>query len=446
MDEPLGYLAAISLVAVGYGKIYIIGSRFVKDFKILFYDYTGNFPEGVSEFVDIYLGRYLMDYGIEIMPVTINLVSDRALNLIKWIIHDDDNERKILLDFSNSPTVKFYVRKLARMLELDTYIVYLAGDLRFYCFPREYSEDTSDMHRKIYIREPPGFPEIFSRAVKAQSGIRLDEHLYLMASGLACGEITMNIQDEQYEIHTPTREIVYPFEGLPKFRRTTSYFRKVAIVGCGALGTFYSIQMALLINMRLLRVKEVVFIDPDEIELVNFNRQVLYWGNTVKEPKAYVIADRFQRMVYDPVITYYHEARFSEVKDRLRDVDLIVEGVDTWEARKEIARFAIKNKIPLITSGVELLAGHETYYQPNRTYCPFHSISLDKKVDPVNTTGCLRIDPSVIFTNITIASSAILNSLVTQEPLNGVMYYSLRGEYGIYKRFRLEKYTGSCGD
>jgi len=444
VDEPLGYIPAISLVAVGFGKIYIIGSRNVKRFKILFYDYSGNFPEGIREFVNAYLGKYLIDYGIDVVPITINLVSDRALSLVNNVIHDDDNERKIILDFSTNPTVKIYVRKLSQLTGLNTYAASLAGDLKVYRFIRS---KLGGREEKYHIRGGlPGFPEIYSRALKSQSSIGEGEQLYLLASGLISGEITLDIQDENFEIHTPTYEIGYPFPGLPRMVRNIGQIRKVAIVGCGALGTFYAIQLALLINMRMLRIKEIVFIDPDDIELVNFNRQVLYWGDTIKEPKASVMAERFEKMIYDPIITRSYEATFSEVKQEIVDSDLIIEGVDTWEARKQIARFAIENKIPLITAGVELLVGHETAYWPNKTYCPFHSISLEEKVDPVNRTGCLMIDPSVIFTNITMASLAILNSIGLSEPLNGVTYYSLKGEYEIYQRFKLETYREPCGD
>ncbi len=440
-NEPLAYIAALALVAVGYGKIYIVGSREVKDFKILFSSYTGNFAKGVEEFVDTYLGKYLMDYGIEIVPITINLGSDSTLNLLKNIIEDDDNEQKIVLDFSTAPVIKIYLRKLIKMTRLPAYVASLAGDLKVM-----FLSDYINRKRKIVMPKTSGFPKVYARSVKAQSKIRPDEHLYLLASGLTIGEMTMYIQDEEGELFVPVPEIPYPFRGLGNLNTYAGSFRRVAIIGCGALGTFYAIQLALLQNMRMLRIKEVIFVDPDDIDVVNFNRQIIYWGDTIGRPKAEVMAERFQSMVYDPTVTTYHVGLFSEVKNRLTDVDLIIEGVDNWEARKEITSFAIKNKIPLITSGVSILAGHETYYIPHKTYCPYHSIALADKKDPDVPVGCMRIEPSIIFTNITIATLAILNSLCLAEPLNGVTYYSLRGGYEISERFKLEKFDGSCGD
>ncbi len=428
-------------MAVGYGRIVIIGSKEVRDFKILFYDYSGNFPVGIERFVDMYLGKYLMNYGIELEPVTINLASNGALNLVLKMMEDDPNERKVILDFSNTPAIKIYVRKLFNETHIPTYVCSLAGDLRIYNM-KPMERETALLLRK----EHGGFPEIYSRAVKARMKALSDEHLYLLASGLVSGEITMDIQDEENELHLSTYMLGYPFKELGRLKRHFGALKKVAIVGCGALGTFYAIQLALLQNMRMLRLKEVVFVDPDEIELVNFNRQVLFWGDTIGEPKAQVMAERFQRMVYDPVIVRHYNTTFEEIQKELTDVDLIIEGVDRWEVRKRITNFAIEHKIPLITAGVEVIRGHETVYFPNKTYCPYHSINLAEKKDPENPTGCLQIDPSVIFSNMTVASLAILNSLMLEEPLNGVMYYSLKGEYEIYDRFKVDRFSGSCGD
>lgn len=440
-NEPLAYLVALSLVAVGYGRIYVIGSREVKDFKILFSEYTGNFVEGIGKFVDTYLGKYLMDYGIEITPITINLSSESTLNLVKNIIEDDGNEKKVILDFTTAPVVKIYLRKLMRVTNLPAYIASFAGDLMI-----AFLDERVDERRKTTMLRSSSFPKVYARAVKAQSRTISDEHLYLLACGLALGEMTLHIQDERGELFIPTPEIMYPFEGLSGLSTYAGNFKKVAIIGCGALGTFHAIQLSLLQNMRMLRIKEIIFVDPDDIDIVNFNRQIIYWGDTIGRPKAEVMAERFQRMVYDPVITTYHVGPFSEAKDKLTDVDLIIEGVDNWEARKEIATFAIENKIPLITSGVSVLVGYESYYLPNRTYCPYHSISLSEKKDPETPVGCLQIEPSVIFTNITMSAMAILNSLCLTEPLNGVAYYNLGGGYEIFSRFKLEKFSGSCGD
>ena len=284
---------AIVLMAIGYGRIVIVGSRDVKDFKILFYDYTGNFPEGVHKFINLYLGKYLMNYDVDLLPITINLASDSALNLITQIIRDDPMERQVIVDFSQNPVVKVYLRKLFRETNIDTYVASISGDLRIY------SMRGRDGGRVLLReREHGGFPEIYSRALRAQMKSIFDEHLYLLACGLISGEVTMDIQDDENELHLPTDIVVYPFRGLGRFKRSVGPVRKIAIIGCGALGTFYAIQLALMQNMRMMRFKEVVFVDPDEIELVNFNRQVLFWGDTIGEPKAEVMADRFQKMLY----------------------------------------------------------------------------------------------------------------------------------------------------
>lgn len=435
-DNPLAYLAVIGLVAVGFGRIYIFGSRNLYKFKMLFDDVTGRYPEEVAKFIFRHLGKYLENYSLSIEPVSINLASEQALRLLLDLVKMDDNENKIMIDISNSYTVKYFVNKAVIKSKLPSYIFAPRPDGgAFYVVDMK-----KDKRSYKYLGEAYAF------AIKYAALPLPLWHLYLMFTGMILAEATLRIQKPPKHFFTPTPYISFPFSGLGKIKPHVGVMRKVALIGCGALGTFYAIQLALMQNMQMLRIKKLVFVDPDEVELVNFNRQVLFWGDTLGEPKAKIMAQRYKNMVYDKVETEYYVAKFSEVSDKLRDVDLIIEGVDNWAARKEIAKFAVRNKIPLLSSGVEVLNGHATYYLPKRTYCPFHSMDLENKYDPPGREGCLVIEPSVIFTNITVASMGILTSLVMDPPLNGVIYYSLTGLYEKYKRFHLEKFSGSCGD
>ena len=450
-DNPYAYIGVISAVAVGFGKIYVIGSRYVKNFMILFDRYTGNFSRGVVEFVERHLWKFLENYGMELEAVPINLASSSALRLVEHLMRIDDSEKKIIFDLSTDLHVKLFVWKLMKYTKSTTYMALLSEGVKLYALSdlvlgEDRAFKLSSQKPAVIIRD------IYSRLQKQKASKIPIEHLFLLASGLSLGEIALRVNEKlsaeggEERTFVPTKELEFPFEGAPRLRGGTLNLRKVVVVGVGALGTFYAIQLALMINLGLLRVKEIVFVDPDTIELTNFNRQVLYWGDTIGLPKAEVMAERFQRMVNGSVIAKYEEARFEDVEDRMRDATLIIEGVDTWAARKNIARFALKYKRPLISAGVTLLSGQETFYLPFKTYCPFHSINLAKKEDPPVDESCLNITPSVIFTNMTIASLAVLTSIGAKNPLNGVLYYSLEGYYKTYKRFYLEKYDRPCGD
>lgn len=445
-NDPYSYISLISAVAVGLGKIYLIGSGQVRNFKVLFKTVSGDFFREAAKFVEEYFGRFLDNYNIEINPISINLASEAALNLIKNIVNEDDSEYKVVLDLSTDLNIKLFTWKLGKLTKAHTYIIAFYDGLKLYAI--------SEMLRKKEASKVDRIlNEIFVKVQKQVASKIPIEHLFLLASGLALGEIVMQIQGEfgrgdgeSLSKFIPALEVEFPFENIPPLRATPQSIRSIAVIGAGALGTFYAIQLATMINLRLLEVKEIIFVDPDNIEQTNFNRQVIYWGDTIGRPKAEVMAERFQWMVNEQILVKYEEARFEEVRDRLRNATLIIEGVDTWAARKEIARFAIQNKKPLISAGVELLHGHTTFYLPLRTYCPFHAIDLERKMDPPVDESCLNIQPSVIFTNMTLASLAVLTSVGTRSPLNGVLYYSLEGLYPKYRRFDTHGCYGSCGD
>ncbi|MCR8471895.1 MAG: ThiF family adenylyltransferase [Crenarchaeota archaeon] len=443
-NDPYSYISLISAIAVGFGRIYIIGSRQVRDFKILFKNASGDVFRETIKFVEEHFGRYLDNYSIELNSIHINLASESALNLVKNVISEDESENKVVLDLSTDLNIKLFTWRLRSLIKVPTYIVVFCDGLKLYALSEILHRSTNKIRRVV--------SDIFVR-VQRQATSRIPiEHLFLLASGLSLGEIVMQIQGGftkedpgAYMKFTPALEVAFPFRGIPPLRAAPQRIKSIAVVGAGALGTFYAIQLATMINLKLLETREVVFIDPDRIDQTNFNRQVIYWGDTIGLSKAEVMAERFQGMIHDNVLVRYEEARFEEIKDKLKDMTLIIEGVDTWAARKEIAGFATENRIPLISAGVELLHGHETFYLPLKTYCPFHSINLGEKMDPQINESCLNIQPSVIFTNIAIASLAILTSIGAREPLNGVLYYSLEGLYPEYRRFYVQEYYESCG-
>ncbi len=450
-DNPYAYIGAITAAAIGFGNIYLVGSRHVKNFRILFEDFSGDFSRGTVRFVEKYLGRFLDDYSMRLESISINLASNSALRLVKNIIDIDESENKVILDLSTDLQVKLFVWKLMGLTGAITYMAIFSEGVKLYAL----SDIVRGSTKRISSRKKPTWiaRDMYARIQKQKTSRIPIEHLFLLASGLLLGEVALRIQgkfvvegSETAKNFVPTAEIEFPFEELPPLRSSSLTIRSIVVVGAGALGTFYAIQLATMINLGLLRVKEIIFVDPDTIELTNFNRQVMYWGDTIGMPKAEVMAERFQKMVYGELIVKDEEARFEEIEDRLKNVSLIVEGVDTWAARKEIARFAVKHRRPLISAGVSLLHGQETFYLPFRTYCPFHSMNLEEKEDPKVDESCLNIPPSVIFTNITLSSAAILTSIGAKYPLNGVLYYSLEGFYEKYRRFHVEKYQGSCGD
>ncbi len=120
---------------------------------------------------------------------------------------------------------------------------------------------------------------------------------------------------------------------------------RVAIVGCGALGSFQAGALARA-GIGYLRL-----IDRDYVELSNLQRQWLYDEADAEQgmPKA-VAAKRHLRSV-NSLITV--EAAVSDLTPRnaeelLGDLDLVLDGTDNFETRYLVNDFCVRENVPWV--------------------------------------------------------------------------------------------------
>ncbi len=141
---------------------------------------------------------------------------------------------------------------------------------------------------------------------------------------------------------------------------------RVAVVGCGALGS--------VVAMTLVRagVGFVRIIDRDVPELSNLPRQVLFDEADVAAgvPKAAAAAAHLQRInsaaEIEPVVADLTPASAAAL---LGGVDLIVDGTDNFEARFLINEFSCRHGIPWIYGGAIEAEGRVMTVLPGKTAC-----------------------------------------------------------------------------
>ncbi len=118
---------------------------------------------------------------------------------------------------------------------------------------------------------------------------------------------------------------------------------RVAVAGCGALGSFQAGALARA-GVGFLRI-----IDRDYVELSNLQRQWLFDESDVEQslPKAVAAARKIATVNSDvrvePVVA---DLTSANVEDLLADVDLILDGTDNFETRYLINDFAVERKMP----------------------------------------------------------------------------------------------------
>ena len=141
---------------------------------------------------------------------------------------------------------------------------------------------------------------------------------------------------------------------------------RVAIVGCGALGSFHAAALARA-GVGTLRL-----IDRDYVEPSNLQRQWLYDEADAAEalPKAAAAARAIARfnssITVEPLIA---DLTPATADDLLADVDLILDGTDNFETRYLINDFALRNQVPWIYGAAVGSYGLTMPILPGQTCC-----------------------------------------------------------------------------
>jgi adenylyltransferase/sulfurtransferase len=141
---------------------------------------------------------------------------------------------------------------------------------------------------------------------------------------------------------------------------------RVAIVGCGALG---SVSALALVRAG---VGSVRLVDRDVPELSNLPRQVLFDEADVAAglPKAVAAAAHLRKIAstatIEPVVADLTAANAAAV---LGGVDLVVDGTDNFEARFLVNEFCCREGIPWIHGGAIGAEGRVLAIRPGVTAC-----------------------------------------------------------------------------
>lgn len=137
----------------------------------------------------------------------------------------------------------------------------------------------------------------------------------------------------------------------------------VIVAGMGALGTIVAVDLV------LTGIGKVVIIDFDTIELSNLSRQYLYSDEDVGKAKAVVAGQRLREMNPDVQVLALNCA-IQDVRHSIyEEADLIIDGLDTFEARRWLNSLCVhKNKV-LIHGGMYGWWGNVQRVVPFVTAC-----------------------------------------------------------------------------
>jgi adenylyltransferase/sulfurtransferase len=190
------------------------------------------------------------------------------------------------------------------------------------------------------------------------------------------------------------RQIVFPGvgeEGQQRLRES-----RVALIGCGALGTVLANVLARA-GVGFLRV-----VDRDYVELSNLQRQMLFDEQDARDgvPKATAAVEKLQRInseiQYEAVIEDFGPQNAERI---VGDIDLALDGTDNLETRYVLNDVCVKLGTPWVYLAAVASYGVLMPIVPGKTAClrcVFPEPPDPGSIDTCDTAGVLGPMPGIV--------------------------------------------------
>lgn len=229
-------------------------------------------------------------------------------------------------------------------------------------------------------------------------------------------------------------------EGQNKLRNS-----KIIIIGCGALGTVISN------NLARAGVGYMKIVDRDYIELSNLQRQLLFDEEDINEnlPKAIAAKRKLERINSDIVIdTEVVDVNSRNIEKLCSGMDIILDATDNFSTRYLINDIAVKLNIPWIYGGVIGSMGMLASIIPEVTPC-FRCFMpkppASGSVDTCDTVGVLNGITNIVAS---FQSNEALKILTDNEKslIDGLLYIDIWNSDFEYIKPSRKKDCKACGN
>ena len=222
------------------------------------------------------------------------------------------------------------------------------------------------------------------------------------------------------ELETYARQVALAdidYEGQVKLRNA-----KACIIGIGGLGSMIAPK---LVGMGIGTLR---LVDRDIVSRSDLHRQYLYDVDSVGQPKVEVALRKLSRLNPDVELDPIPESLNSTNASALiRDMDVIVDGLDGPEPRYLVNRTCNKFQIPYVFGAAIEAFGNLTTIVPGKTIC-LECFMPGLKDDDLPKCAVVGVHPSAIGLVTALQVSEAVRLLLGQEPKlsNRLFYIDLR--------------------
>jgi len=188
---------------------------------------------------------------------------------------------------------------------------------------------------------------------------------------------------DRYSRQVMLEEIGY--QGQLKLKRA-----KICVVGVGGLGN------PIVTRLAAMGVGKIRIVDRDVIELSNLHRQTMFNEDDVGQVKVETAAKKLRKLNADIVI---EELPISindyTALDVVDGCDVVVDALDSVNARYSLNKACIEKKIPFVTGAAVGVTGQSFTILPNETAC-YHCLFPALDEDSMPTCSIEGVHPSIL--------------------------------------------------
>ena len=219
-----------------------------------------------------------------------------------------------------------------------------------------------------------------------------------------------------------SRQVILP--NIGEEGQKTLLKSKIAIIGCGALGTVVAN------NLVRAGVGKISIIDRDFVELNNLQRQILFDEDDIGIPKAVAAAEKLKRVNSDVEIeAMVKDLNHLNAEKIMSGVDLVLDGTDNMQTRFLINDVCVKSQIPWIYTAAVGTYGMMMTIVPGRTPC-FRCFLPDVpepgSLPTCDTAGVLNTIPVIIASiESTEAIKILLKENMTTNAESNLIFYDV---------------------
>jgi molybdopterin-synthase adenylyltransferase len=240
------------------------------------------------------------------------------------------------------------------------------------------------------------------------TALNKDDTIYILPAVAGGGERGGDEQFSGKDMQRYSRQIMLEeigFTGMEKLRKAT-----VCVVGVGGIGNPVT-TMLIAMGVGKLRI-----IDRDVIEISNLHRQHLYNEDDIGKVKVEVAAERLQKLNLTAKIEAIpiSVTRYN-AESLVKGADIVIDALDSVDARYALNDACIKLKIPFIYAGALGMLGSVCTILPGESAC-LRCMFPELEEEDMPTCSTEGVHPSILYLVAGTQVSEAVKIITGQKP------------------------------